>query len=72
MRTEYNWWLIAEGAAFLALIVWTNRMSYRHGIWDGAFNHFLPIVRREMRRYNAARAKAILEAEQIELENSDE
>ena len=41
-------------------------MAYRQGIWDGAFNHFLPIVKREMLRYDERRAKMIFRIDGIE------
>ena len=55
------WWLYVEAGVFLALIVYLNRVNYRCGIWDGAFNHFLPIVQKEMRFYDARRASLILD-----------
>lgn len=58
-----EWWLIGMLVVFLILLIWMRNMAYRHGIWDGAFNHFLPIVRREMHYYDARRAKQILDAE---------
>lgn len=57
------WWLVGEALGMLALMIWTRNMAYRRGIWDGAFNHFLPVVRREMLFYNEPRAKAVFEAE---------
>jgi hypothetical protein len=56
-------WLAGWAVGTLALLIWTRSMAYRHGIWDGAFNHFLPVVRREMMFYDEHRAKAIFEAE---------
>jgi hypothetical protein len=58
-----SWWLAGQSFASLILIVWVRSMAYRHGIWDGAFNHFLPIVRREMFYYDKHRAKIIFDAE---------
>lgn len=57
------WWLVVEAVFFLLLNIYLQRVSYRCGIWDGAFNHFLPIVRREMLFYDEHRAKKILETE---------
>lgn len=57
------WWLVGEAFGMLGLMVWSRNMAYRHGIWDGAFNHFLPIVRREMLFYDERRAKIIFETE---------
>lgn len=59
-----SWWLALEGFVSLGLLIWVRNMAYRHGVWDGAFNHFLPIVRREMLFYDAHRARAIFEAEE--------
>ncbi len=56
-------WMIVEAAVFVALLVYLQRVSYRCGIWDGAFNHFLPIVRREMLFYDERRAKQIFDKE---------
>lgn len=60
------WWLVAEAFVALVFLVWIQRMAYRHGIWDGAFNHFLPVVRKEMIFYDEHRAARIFEAEEIE------
>lgn len=57
------WWLAAASVGWLATMIWTRNMAYRHGIWDGAFNHFLPIVRKEMIFYDERRAAEILERE---------
>lgn len=59
------WWLVGASAVWLALMIWLQRMAYRHGIWDGAFNHFLPTVRREMLFYDKRRAEDIFEREKI-------
>lgn len=32
-------------------LIWHGRMSYRHGIWDGSTNQFLPHVRKEIEWY---------------------
>ena len=37
-----GYWLAVEVLAFLGLGIYTNHVNYRCGIWDGAFNHFLP------------------------------
>ena len=58
-----EWWLLAMAGAWLVSLVWVRNMAYRHGIWDGAFNHFLPVVRREMLFYDHNRAARILSAE---------
>lgn len=58
-----SWWLIIEFAVWAVVCIFMQRMAYRHGIWDGAFNHFLPIVKREMYYYDEHRAKKILEDE---------
>lgn len=62
-----SWWLVVVSFVYLIILVWHGRMSYRHGIWDGAFNHFLPIVKEEMMRYDSFRTKRIFEAEDAEL-----
>lgn len=48
---------------WLITLILVRKMAYRHGIWDGAFNHFLPVVQKEMLYYDEGRAKAILEKE---------
>ena len=58
-----EWLIPAISFGWLVLLVWTNRVSYRHGIWDGAFNQFLPVVRREMLFYDERRAREIFETE---------
>ena len=57
------WWFAVASLGWLVILVWVQRTAYRHGIWDGAFNHFLPIVQREMRFYDARRAEIILSQE---------
>jgi hypothetical protein len=49
-------------AAF-AFSMWYGHLRYRNGICDGAFNHFLPVVRREMINYDARRASIIFTME---------
>lgn len=46
-----NWLLLLGSIGWLVALIWHGRMSYRHGIWDGAFNQFLPVVKREMEFY---------------------
>ncbi len=58
-----SWWLLLEAVLFLILMHWTRTMAYNHGIWDGAFNHFLPHVRKQMLYYDERRAKEIFAAE---------
>ena len=65
------WWLVVEACAFLALCIYLQRVSYRCGIWDGAFNHFLPVVRQEMLFYDQRRAEAIFEADAAYLNPSE-
>jgi len=57
------WWLVIVSFAWLVLLVWIQRMSYRHGVWDGAFNHFMPQVQKEMLYYDRHRATRILRQE---------
>lgn len=57
------WWLVIEATAFIALCIACARANYRCGIWDGAFNHFLPIVQQEMIEYDPYRAAEILAAD---------
>jgi hypothetical protein len=56
-----GWWLVGASWVFFVVLIWHGRMTYRHGIWDGAFNHFLPVVRREMLFYDKRRAEMIFE-----------
>lgn len=58
-----EWWLVVMSFLWLVALVWVQRLAYRHGIWDGAFNHFLPVVRREMLFYDRHRAEAIFRSE---------
>lgn len=53
------WWLVGEAVWLLIGAAIAGRISYFWGIRDGAFNHHLPIVRREMLVYNKAGAKEI-------------
>lgn len=41
-------------------MLYANHLAYEHGVWDGAFNQFLPRVRSAMRKYDPDRAKEIL------------
>ena len=59
-----SWWLVICSCGWFIVLVCMNRVSYRHGIWDGAFNHFLPAVRKEMMFYDKFRAERIFEQEQ--------
>ena len=54
------WWLPVEALAFMAACIYLNRVSYRCGVWDGAFNHFLPVVRREIMFYDPLRGAQLL------------
>ncbi|KAB7788022.1 hypothetical protein [Methylorubrum populi] len=54
---------------WLAILLVTNGMMllsahlrYKHGIWDGAFNHFIPHVQKAMREYDDRRTDMILAA----------
>lgn len=42
--------LLASAIWFVAMLV-TNHLARKHGIWDGAFNQFLPDVRKAMLEY---------------------
>lgn len=55
--------ILIMAICWLVTLILVRHMAYRHGIWDGAFNHFLPIVQKEMLYYDKHRAKAILEKE---------
>jgi hypothetical protein len=46
--------------AYTALSVVACHYAYKSGVWDGAFNQFLPHVRLYMRDYDAQRAHEIL------------
>ncbi len=52
---------------WLIVSIWMRNIAYRHGIWDGAFNHFLPFVREQMKYYDEDRAKRILKADDANL-----
>ncbi len=43
------------------LLLWSGKMRYEQGIWDGAFNQFLPHVRKAMTEYDADRARRVLD-----------
>ena len=60
------WWAVGEAWGFVILMIWTRSRAYRAGIWDGAFNHFLPVVKREMLFYDKARAEAVFAREKEE------
>ena len=72
MSTATVWWLLGEALAFMLLSIYLQRVAYRHGVWDGAFNHFLPVVRREMVYYDEHRARAIFASEVAALMPLDE
>jgi hypothetical protein len=55
------WWLVIESIAMLVLYVFASNLMYRRGVWDGAFNRFLPRVRNAMMEYDAERARKIIE-----------
>jgi hypothetical protein len=56
-----GWWLLAAAVAWLASLRWTAKVNYRYGVWDGAFNRFLPCVREHMRTYDPYLAAQILD-----------
>ena len=56
-------WLLVEASVAVWFTVWYGEMRYKQGIWDGAFNHFLPAVRKEMYQYDSHRAAQILNSE---------
>jgi hypothetical protein len=62
-----RWWLAVEALGMLFLMIPGWRAAYCFGIRDGAFNHHLPIVRREMLLYDERRAQAIFEEEDASL-----
>lgn len=53
-------WCLFVSACWAVFSIFMQQMAYRYGIWDGAFNQFLPKVRREMFFYDAHRAAKIL------------
>lgn len=57
----WSGWLYVEGLVFALICVYCCNAAYRNGICDGAFNHFLPGVRAEMRVYDEHRAREILQ-----------
>lgn len=44
----------------VVILLWHGEQRYRFGIWDGAFNQFLPRVQEAMREYDADRAERLL------------
>ena len=44
------------------LLLYVAHVRYEHGIWDGAFNHFLPHVQKAMRAYDDHRTDLTLAA----------
>jgi hypothetical protein len=40
-----------------AMMLLAAHLRYKHGIWDGAFNQFLPHVQKAMREYDPHRAE---------------
>ncbi len=42
------------------MLIYSAHLRYRFGVWDGAFNQFLPRVRRYMREYDERKALEIL------------
>lgn len=44
----------------LILVIAASRSAYRGGVWDGAFNQFLPHVQKEMVWYDEHRSRGIL------------
>lgn len=59
-------WLLAL-LATNGLLLWSAKMRYEHGVWDGAFNRFIPHVQKAMIDYDADRAFAVLEEDGIEI-----
>lgn len=54
---------VAVGALTPVLTIYFCRRSYLLGIRDGAFFHHLPVVRREMLKFDRSRSEEIFEDE---------
>ena len=53
-------WLIFIPFLWVMSLVYIQHFSYVRGIWDGAFNQFLPFVQEQMHLYDPHRAAIIL------------
>jgi hypothetical protein len=56
--------ILITSSIWTLILIHVSRISYHQGIWDGAFNHFLPVVRKQMLYYDEHRAQKIFEAEE--------
>jgi hypothetical protein len=56
-----DWVWLAALLASNGLMFVSCRLRYKFGVWDGAFNQFLPRVQDAMREYDPHRASQILD-----------
>jgi hypothetical protein len=54
------WWLLVVMCVMLLVMVYHSIVAYNQGVWDGAFNQFLPRVQKQMLIYDEERALRIL------------
>lgn len=57
--SDYVW--IAALIFSNGLLIYSGHLRYKFGVWDGAFNQFLPHVQKAMREYDRDRAASILD-----------
>lgn len=54
-------WVFTAAIVILGVLsIVSQRLAYKHGIWDGAFNQFLPYVRSSILEYDERRGRKIL------------
>lgn len=66
-----DWFWLSLMVITNVVLLYSSHLSYKHGIWDGAFNQFLPYVQRSIFEYDKYRAQLILNANES-LEKEDE
>ena len=63
MSADITLHIISIVAIFAML--YANKLAYKHGIWDGAFNQFLPHVQSAMREYDKKLADEMLKNSKV-------
>lgn len=56
--SDYLWFAVL--AMTNGALIYSCHLQYKFGVWDGAFNQFLPHVQKAMREYDERRATDIL------------
>ena len=59
--TAEEWLFTIAVITIGVLSIISRHLAYKHGVWDGAFNQFIPYVRKSILEYDERRGAEILE-----------